>query len=744
MKKITLLSLILMFIGFVNAQVFVENFATPPFTVDENVAGINNWVNSVNTSNAGTPLAIPTKIVAGALSYHNYPGSGIGNTAFLSVSDNASIYTTTNLIVMEDEALKVPEVGRAVYVAFLAKISGLSRTVTTEFFALQNASGKQMGKTMARGQNSGNSFGLGFSKNSNTGTTIASYKTYTNLDPANTYLFVIKYQVVEGASNDIVSLYVNPDPAKSEDEQTASEILTAVDAQTDFEIGASLRLAMIQRAIIANIGGIRAGYSWDDVVKTESPIIIPTTPLSSSDFHTYRGSFRNSATKFANQKNGRVAFMGGSITANAGWRDSISLYIRQKFPNTTFEFINAGISSMGSTPAAFRLERDVLSKGKVDLLFMEAAVNDGPSGNNFPKVEQIRAMEGIARHSLTVNPEMDIVFMYFADPSKNTSYNNNQIPDVIINHDSVAKAYNIPAINLAGEVAKRMQNKEFTWEADFKNLHPSPFGQWIYSRSMRVFLDKMWEAPVLPTDVMIAKQLPAEKIDANCYDSGYLVNVNTVPPATGWTYNPNWFPTDGVATRADYTNVPMLIGQTPDEILTFNFNGTAVGISPACGPNAGIIMTSIDGGEWKSTDLFTKNSKTLYLPWYYTLYAGLPEGDHTMRLKLSSSKNVNSTGTASIIRYFYVSGTQSTTSNPVVKNENQDNIVKVSKLSNGAILVQSNADNAFNYTVFDAMGKQCFSRNNCYEQDVFQLKSEGFYIIKTSINNQKYVNKILL
>lgn len=404
-------------------------------------------------------------------------------------------------------------------------------------------------------------------------------------------------------------------------------------------------------------------------------IVNAIVPLNSADFHAYRGSFHNSATKFANQKTGRVAFMGGSITANAGWRDSISLYIQQKFPNTTFEFINAGISSMGSTPAAFRLRRDVLSKGKVDLLFMEAAVNDGPSGNNFPKVEQIRAMEGVARHALTENPEMDIVFMYFADPSKNTSYTSSQLPDVISNHDSVAKFYNIPAINLAEEVAKRMLNKEFSWEADFKNLHPSPFGQWIYSRSMRIFLDKMWEAPVVPTDVMIANQLPAEKIDADCYDSGYLVNVNTITPTTSWIYNPNWFPTDGVATRADYTNVPMLIGQTPDELLEFNFNGTTVGISPACGPNSGILMTSIDGGEWKSTDLFTKNSKTLYLPWYYTLYAGLPQGNHTLRMKMSSSKNSNSTGTAAIIRYFFVSGTQNARSVNPIQSDKPTNLL---------------------------------------------------------------------
>lgn len=743
MKKITLLSIIMAFVGIVNAQVFVENFSTPPFTANENVAGINNWVNTTNT---GTPLASPTKVVAGALTYHNYPSSDVGNTAFLSVSDNLSVYTTTNLVVMEDDALTVPQVGGAVYVAFLAKISGASRTVSTEFFALQNAAGKQLGKTLARGQNSGNSFGLGFSKNSNTSTApnnIVSYKNYTNLDPAATYLFVIKYQVVEGASNDLVQLFVNPDPAKSEAEQASLEVITAVDSQTDFEIGAALRLAIIQRAIIANIGGIRAGYSWDDVVKNPSPTIISTEPLHSSTFHAYRGNFNNSATKFTNQKTGRVAFMGGSITANAGWRDSISLYIQQKYPNTTFEFINAGISSMGSTPAAFRLRRDVLSKGKIDLLFMEAAVNDGPSGNNFPKVEQIRAMEGIARHALTENPEMDIVFMYFADPSKNTTYNSNQIPDVIINHDSVAKFYNIPAINLAEEVAKRMQNKEFSWEADFKNLHPSPFGQWIYSRSMRIFLDKMWETPVLPSSVMIAKQHPDENIDDNCYDSGYLVNVNTISLANGWTYNPNWAPTDGVATRADYTNVPMLIGQTPDEILEFKFNGTAVGISPACGPNSGVIMTSIDGGEWKSTDLFTKNSKTLYLPWYFTLYAGLAEGNHTLRLKMSSSKNANSIGTAAIIRYFFVSGTQCSTAIYPVTTHQQEGLVKVSRLHKGSYFVQSSTNDLFSYRVFDANGRLCFAKNACVGYDVFQVVDKGMYVLETTMNDQRYFSKIM-
>jgi hypothetical protein len=94
-----------------------------------------------------------------------------------------------------------------------------------------------------------------------------------------------------------------------------------------------------------------------------------------------RGGLANSARVFTQTKTGRVALLGGSITENPGWRDSICAYLERPFPETRFEFIAAGIASTGSTPGAFRLVRDVLSKGKVDLLFEEAEVNVPFTGN---------------------------------------------------------------------------------------------------------------------------------------------------------------------------------------------------------------------------------------------------------------------------------------------------------------------------------------------------------------------------
>src|SRR6478609_6707544 len=64
------------------------------------------------------------------------------------------------------------------------------------------------------------------------------------------------------------------------------------------------------------------------------------TKLSSSAYFNFSNDFNNSRIKFERKKVGRVAFLGGSITYNAGWRDTICKYLKQKFPETKFEFIN--------------------------------------------------------------------------------------------------------------------------------------------------------------------------------------------------------------------------------------------------------------------------------------------------------------------------------------------------------------------------------------------------------------------
>lgn len=380
---------------------------------------------------------------------------------------------------------------------------------------------------------------------------------------------------------------------------------------------------------------------------------IPKQNLNSSAYHHLRGGIRNSFIKFEQEKRGRVAFLGGSITYGGGWRDSICNYLASRFPDTEFDFIAAGIGSMGTTPAAFRLERDVLKNGPVDLLFEEAAVNDAANGRTTE--EQIRAMEGIVRHIRKINPACDVLIMHFVDPPKMETYRNGQIPDVIQNHEKVAAHYNISSINLAKEVTERIDVGEFTWEDDFKNLHPSPFGQGVYYNSMKVFLEKAWQGFVADDDKIVAYELP-KTLNGGNYEFGELLSVEKYGKQKGWDYIENWVPNDGKGTRANYSNVPMLVNKGVRKVLKINFEGTAAGIAIAAGPDAGIIECSIDGGPWKKYDLFTRWSSSQHLPWYKTLAAGLGNGKHTVKIRVSEEKNQASKGNACRIRYIYVNG----------------------------------------------------------------------------------------
>lgn len=375
--------------------------------------------------------------------------------------------------------------------------------------------------------------------------------------------------------------------------------------------------------------------------------------LNAGNYHTIRGGISNAKRVFEQEKKGRVAFLGGSITYNPGWRDSICHYLHRRFPETTFEFIAAGISSMGTTPGAFRLDRDVLSKGKIDLLFEEAAVNDATNGRS--KLEQVRAMEGIVRAAKKANPSVDIVIMHFVDPEKMESYRASKVPAVIQNHNSVADHYQIPTIDLAQEVTERIDNGEFSWTEDFKDLHPSPFGQKVYAHSMKAFLEKAFEDSRGSNAEATASLLP-RPLDPFNYEAGFLVDAKQARFGRGWKHYAKWVKTDPTGFRANFHEVPMLVSQEPGAKLRFRFKGQAIGIAVAAGYDAGMIEYRIDGGDWQKLNLFTKWSKHLHLPWYYTLAAELPDKKHLLELKIAEEKDERSAGHACRIRYFYVNG----------------------------------------------------------------------------------------
>lgn len=368
--------------------------------------------------------------------------------------------------------------------------------------------------------------------------------------------------------------------------------------------------------------------------------------LSSEQFLELNGGLDNTFYLLKNNHNITVAFLGGSITHNPGWRDKICEYLIQKYPQVSFRFISAGIPSLGSLPHAFRLQTDVLTKGKIDLLFLEAAVNDYANGTD--SLTQIRSMEGIVRHALQVNPSMNIVLMAFADEHKNLAFANSAEPLEVKVHREVAAYYELPFLNIAKEVYERIANKEFTWENDFKNLHPSPFGQNIYYQSIKNLFQVAEKeyAGDHSADYVLPKPLDQESYSNGAYASIYLATK-----LQGFSIAEKWNPADKIATRAGFVNVPVLGATDAGSSFSLSFIGTAVGIAIVSGPDAGVIEYRIDNSEFRTLQLFTKSSKFLHLPSYFILSDGLTAGAHELEVKISAMKGSGGGNACRIVHF---------------------------------------------------------------------------------------------
>lgn len=384
---------------------------------------------------------------------------------------------------------------------------------------------------------------------------------------------------------------------------------------------------------------------WADFIcQHSSPV---QRPLHASQFIKHFGSLDNVLYKIREKAEVRVAFLGGSITHMNGWRGLVMTWLTERYPKVHFDFINAGIPSLGSLPHAFRLQNDVLDKGRIDLLFVESAVNDYV--NKTPATMQQRALEGIIRHALSFNPYMDVVLMAFADEFKLTDYAAGKIPREVQLHEQLARYYHLPFINLAREVYMRIQNKEFSWRDDFKNLHPSAFGQALYANTIQTLL---YNSPGRQVERKPKKAFLPDPKDPFCYMDGTYLSLKEANLVKGFTLNPSWTPKDSAHTRPGFVKIPVLEAMQSGATLELAFTGTAVGVAVLSGPDAGIIRYSIDGEPWKTTDLYTEWSGGLHLPWYLLLGDGLSNDKHRLVITIAEGRNVSSKGEAVRIAHF--------------------------------------------------------------------------------------------
>jgi len=369
------------------------------------------------------------------------------------------------------------------------------------------------------------------------------------------------------------------------------------------------------------------------------------------NYLSLRGGLDNFFNACLVRRKATVAFLGGSITHNPGWREKTCAWLTERYPETEFRFIAAGIPSLGSLPHVFRLQQDVLDSGAVDLLFLEAAVNDRVNGTD--SLTQVRSLEGIVRHVRSANPAMDIVMMAFADPDKTSDYDRGIVPVEIANQEMIAAHYGLPSIDLGKEVRDKLKAGEFDWKNDFKDVHPSPFGQELYFANIKQLLIDAEAGRGGSVSRSRAHPLPAP-MDRSSFVNGAYMDIAKAKHDAGWRLDEHWKPADSAHTREGFVYVPVLESSTPGAELELRFTGTAIGMAVVAGPDAGIVEYSIDHNSWQKVKLYTQWSSWLHLPWYILFGSGLKNKQHTLLVRVSDEKPFGSKGHACRIVHFLV------------------------------------------------------------------------------------------
>ena len=389
--------------------------------------------------------------------------------------------------------------------------------------------------------------------------------------------------------------------------------------------------------------GVESSAKPQDAVPQYRFIDTPQAAAEISKNVHLRNHFDNSWVAFAVKRKGTVAFIGGSITEMNGYRVMVEEDLRRRFPGTDFTFVNAGISSTCSTTGAHRLARDVLST-QPDLLFVEFAVNDDQDASHEER-ECRRGMEGILRHARVTNPAMDIVVTHFVNPPMLELLKQRKTPVSSGAHEAVAAHYGVSTIDLASEVAERIEANELTW-ATYGGTHPKPAGNRIAADMIEQLLDAAWANEERLEQGNASSHELASVLDPASYSQGRLLAGTKADFDKSWVWGvPAWESIPG-GKRGRFIQLDMLCTDVANAELTLDFDGQAIGLYVLAGPDAGCVEYSVDGGKFKTADLFHRFSKGLHYPRTVMLATGLKPGAHRLTMRVAKKSNQQSKGNA--------------------------------------------------------------------------------------------------
>lgn len=309
-----------------------------------------------------------------------------------------------------------------------------------------------------------------------------------------------------------------------------------------------------------------------------------------------RGGLPNFFNKARRGDSLNVAYFGGSITAQNGWRVLSLEWLREKYPHAHFSEINAAIGGTGSDLGVFRLNDHVL-KFNPDLIFVEFAVNDSKKDSE----TIIRSMEGIVRQVWKYNPFIDICFVYTLKEDLIKTLCGGQLFPSEIAMERVAGRYNIPSVNFGPEVCKMLDDNKLIIKGKNKEqdgimvfspdgVHPYPeTGHQIYQSVIK----RTFELMERNQQTEDGKHRLPKPLTSNNYSNAHLLDFTETVLSKNWTILDTKKSTSLSNFNKYFGNIARagLTGET----ISFTFKGTDVGCYDIVGPDAGRVIVEIDG-----------------------------------------------------------------------------------------------------------------------------------------------------
>lgn len=245
----------------------------------------------------------------------------------------------------------------------------------------------------------------------------------------------------------------------------------------------------------------------------------------------------NVLNKAANGEEITAAYIGGSITE--GYHDNLTLaedqkwakmcttWLNEQYPDTTVNYVNAGLSGTPSILGNMRLERDVLAYDP-DIVFVEFAVNDGNA------TEYKNAYESLVRTLLSQDKDIAVVLLFTIVESGHTCQEY---------MSKIGEHYGLPMISLPDSMWVEIQEGRMTWD-DYSGdqSHPHVEG----SKLVRDLIINYYEEviPVVADNVgEVDKTLPEPLFSSDYMNMHFVDSTDLAVEATGFveyeTYH--WF-----------------------------------------------------------------------------------------------------------------------------------------------------------------------------------------------------------